>query len=214
MDKKNKYDAIIIGSGIGGLVCGCYLAKNGLKTLLVEKKSKPGGFCNSFNTKNFHFDGCVHSLGDLSSDGNFYKILNELNVFDKINFIRHNPIDKITSPDHELVFYNNIDDTAASIARSFPNEKKNFIKFLDLILEVDAKKTVARLLNKTFSDILDLYFKNHKLKKMLSLPTFANVGVPAQYLNAFTAIKHIIRAFCWMEDITPKGGFKSFRISC
>ena len=69
------------------------------------------------------------------------------------------------------------------------------------------KKTVARLLNKTFYDILDLYFKNHKLKKMLSLPTFANVGVPAQYLNAFTAIKHY-KSFLLDGGYYPEGGIQ------
>ena len=37
---KYDYDAIIIGAGIGGLVCGCYLAKAGMKTLIVDH---PGG---------------------------------------------------------------------------------------------------------------------------------------------------------------------------
>ena len=40
---KDKYDAIIIGSGIGGLTCGCYLAKGGMKVLIVEQHNKPGG---------------------------------------------------------------------------------------------------------------------------------------------------------------------------
>ena len=41
----SKYDVIIIGAGIGGLVCGCYLAKAGMKVLIVEKNAKPGGYC-------------------------------------------------------------------------------------------------------------------------------------------------------------------------
>ncbi|MCM8787946.1 MAG: FAD-dependent oxidoreductase, partial [Candidatus Omnitrophica bacterium] len=40
--KKDQYDVIIIGAGIGGLVCGCYLAKAGLKVLIVEKNDKVG----------------------------------------------------------------------------------------------------------------------------------------------------------------------------
>ena len=38
-----KYDAIIIGSGHNGLVCGSYLAKAGLKTLVLEQRSIVGG---------------------------------------------------------------------------------------------------------------------------------------------------------------------------
>jgi phytoene dehydrogenase-like protein len=42
MTKQYDYDAIIIGAGISGLICGCYLAKAGLKTLIVEKMLSPG----------------------------------------------------------------------------------------------------------------------------------------------------------------------------
>ena len=37
------YDAIIIGAGHNGLVTACYLAKAGLKTLVVEKNDWIGG---------------------------------------------------------------------------------------------------------------------------------------------------------------------------
>ncbi|MBI4699502.1 MAG: NAD(P)/FAD-dependent oxidoreductase, partial [Nitrospirae bacterium] len=46
--KKDEYDVIIIGAGIGGLTCGSYLAKAGMKVLIVEKNPKPGGYCVSF----------------------------------------------------------------------------------------------------------------------------------------------------------------------
>ena len=52
----NKYDVIIIGAGIGGLVCGCYLVKAGLKVLIVEKHYQVGGYCTSFKRKGFTFD--------------------------------------------------------------------------------------------------------------------------------------------------------------
>ncbi len=37
------YDAIIIGAGINGLTCAAYLARAGLRTLVVEARSVPGG---------------------------------------------------------------------------------------------------------------------------------------------------------------------------
>lgn len=36
------YDAIIIGANNAGLICGAFLEKNGLKTLIIEKADKPG----------------------------------------------------------------------------------------------------------------------------------------------------------------------------
>jgi phytoene dehydrogenase-like protein len=39
----NKYDAIIIGGGIGGLTAACYLARGGIRVLLVEARDTLGG---------------------------------------------------------------------------------------------------------------------------------------------------------------------------
>ena len=38
-----SYDAIIIGAGHNGLVCGAYLAKAGLKTIVLERRHVIGG---------------------------------------------------------------------------------------------------------------------------------------------------------------------------
>ena len=40
---SSKYDAIIVGAGHNGLTTGCYLARAGLKTLIVEKNDWIGG---------------------------------------------------------------------------------------------------------------------------------------------------------------------------
>src|SRR5215472_7956636 len=37
------FDAIVIGSGHNGLVCGAYLAKAGMKTLVLERRELVGG---------------------------------------------------------------------------------------------------------------------------------------------------------------------------
>ena len=36
-------DAIIVGGGHNGLVCGAYLAKAGLRVLVLEARPTPGG---------------------------------------------------------------------------------------------------------------------------------------------------------------------------
>jgi flavin-dependent dehydrogenase len=39
----HHYDAIVIGAGHNGLTCACYLAKAGLKVLLLEQYHRVGG---------------------------------------------------------------------------------------------------------------------------------------------------------------------------
>jgi len=46
---KEKYDVIIIGSGIAGMTAGIYLKRAGLNTLIIEENA-PGGQLNKINT--------------------------------------------------------------------------------------------------------------------------------------------------------------------
>ena len=50
-----KYDAVVIGAGNGGLAAACRMAKGGKKTLLVERHNLPGGCASSFRRGRFEF---------------------------------------------------------------------------------------------------------------------------------------------------------------
>ena len=53
---KENLDAIIIGSGIGGLVTASQLASKGARVLVLEKYIIPGGSGGSFKRKGYTFD--------------------------------------------------------------------------------------------------------------------------------------------------------------
>lgn len=49
-------DAVVIGSGIGGLSTAALLAKSGKRVLVLEQHDQAGGCCHSFVEKGFEFD--------------------------------------------------------------------------------------------------------------------------------------------------------------
>ncbi len=58
-----KYDAVIIGSGVGGLVSAAILARANKKVLLVEQHDQVGGCCHVFNEHGYSFDTGIHYIG-------------------------------------------------------------------------------------------------------------------------------------------------------
>ena len=95
---KGSFDAIIVGSGIGALSAGAFMAKEGKKVLILERLYTPGGFTHVFRRKEYvwhvgvHYVGEVHrpkailtKIFDYVSDGNL-KWEEMGDVYDKIVF--------------------------------------------------------------------------------------------------------------------------------
>jgi len=204
--KKDQYDVIIIGAGIGGLVCGCYLARAGLKVLIVEKNQKPGGYCTSFERDGFRFDSGVHGIGGMYEGGNLRRIIDELKL--DLEIIRFDPSDMIVFPDGEIFIWNDLNKTIYEFQNKFPKESKSIKSFFNFITGTSPIELFLRLKNKTFKTLLDEYFKNIHLKKILSFLA-GNLGVSASIASAFI-ISTLYREFILNGGYYPKGGMQMF----
>ena len=47
MSEPREFDAVIVGAGYGGLICGAILAGEGLRILIVDRTPGIGGVCTS-----------------------------------------------------------------------------------------------------------------------------------------------------------------------
>ncbi len=205
-DNKDIYDIVIIGAGMSGLVCGCYLAKAGLKVLIAEQHHKPGGYCTSFKRKGFTFDAAAHSFGSYREGGNFNTVIKELGLDARIKIKRYDPSDIIITPDYKITFWADLDKTIQELQKVFPFEPRirDFITFIANLKPVD----MAALRNKTFEDFLDQYFTDKTLKAILSFQLFVNGGLPPSLMSAFTGSK-IFTEFVVDGGYYPEGGMQT-----
>ncbi len=90
-----KYDAIIIGAGVGGLAVDAILTLNGMKTILLEKNGAVGGRCSGFKQKLSDLDisvdyGC-HVINRCQY-GPVQDLLKQLGVEDEIQWFNSDKI--------------------------------------------------------------------------------------------------------------------------
>src|SRR5574341_1519039 len=162
---NDKYDAVIIGAGMGGLVCGCYLAKAGMKVLIAEQHHKPGGYCTSFKRQGFTFDAAAHSLGALRQGGIVRTVFNDLGLDKRVKITRYDPSDIVISPDYKISFWADLNKTIDNFQQTFPKEIANIKNFFSLLLN-PAPVSFARIRSWTFKNLLDKYFTDEKLKSI------------------------------------------------
>jgi len=204
----NKYDVIIIGAGISGLVCGCYLAKLGKRVLILEQHSQVGGYCGSFRRGGFLFDIGVHYLGGLKRNGRLNRLLNDLNIGDEISFVRFDPSDTIIIPNHKVSFYSDFNKTIEELRKSFPRYKDKILEFYNLMSDKNFYSVYVKFKKKTFKNVLDAFFDNVEIKTIFSA-VLGNVGLPPSKTPAVTALV-LFQDFIFNSGYYPRGGMQLF----
>ncbi|RYD94510.1 MAG: NAD(P)/FAD-dependent oxidoreductase, partial [Sphingobacteriales bacterium] len=134
-----EYDAIIIGSGAGGLSAAICLARAGQKVLVLEQHYVPGGWCHSFTLNGQRFSPGVHYIGlvdEGQSTNDLYKGLGVANdlVFFRMN---KNAFEHCYLGDEKYDIAAGHANFADSIGGYFPSEAKKIKKYLTLVKKVN-----------------------------------------------------------------------------
>ena len=154
------YDAIVIGSGAGGLTSAVALAQAGKKVLVLEQHDRPGGWTHSFTLQGYRFSPGVHYIGDLQEGGGLRQIYDGLGVSQDLTFCELNPdgYDHILIGDKRVDFPKGKENLIERLKGHFPHESRGIDGyFADLTKMMDALSRIGDL--------------NHPLKSALSAPT-------------------------------------------
>jgi len=230
MQENQHYDAIIIGSGIGGLTTAVFLSKvYKQKVLVLEKHFVAGGqthdFIRTHNGKKYRWDVGVHYIGEMK------KNLFSRKLFD---FLTDNKLkwqkmpyyfEKFVYPDFSFKQASNPKDFQKDLIQKFPDEEvailqyfkdvKNAPKWYQSKISKSFMPTVVSKLSNLFSknyehlalqttqEYMDAHFKNDQLKALLT-STWGDYGLPPEK-SAFVIHCLVVRSYLF-GGYFPVGG--------
>ena len=61
----DRYNVVVVGSGLGGLTTAALLSMAGRKVLVLERHYTAGGFTHSYRRRGFEWDVGVHYVGEM-----------------------------------------------------------------------------------------------------------------------------------------------------
>lgn len=132
-----NYDVVIIGAGLGGMLCGAILAKEGMRIAIVEQNKQTGGCLQTFSFQKKIFDSCVHYIGAMEEGQtqkrifDFAGITNEL----KLRQLDKDGYDKIVfdNDNNEYPHAQGLKNFTQQLSKYFPEERhalNNYVESL------------------------------------------------------------------------------------
>ncbi|MDR0349852.1 MAG: NAD(P)/FAD-dependent oxidoreductase, partial [Tannerella sp.] len=132
-----KYDVIIIGSGLGGLACGFILAKNGLKVCILEQDVRPGGCLRTFRRGKAVFDTGFHYVGGLDEGQPLNRLFRYFNLLDlPWHRLDEAAFDEVVIGDRPFYFANGYERFTETLAEHFPHQRTNLMNYTAFLKNV------------------------------------------------------------------------------
>ncbi len=196
---ETVFDAVVIGSGLGGLTAAALLAKNGRKVCVIERNHGVGGAASAFKKGALSIEPALHQTADPHWPGDpKHAILAELGLLNEIEWVPVTPFYSVKGGPIGEIFDLPVGFDAAyqALASRFPRSREGFAKFLGAIerivdgagelLEARERRSIGRLVHGLFgsrdliqdwrastADVLERHFGGDEQAK---IAVAANVG--------------------------------------
>lgn len=194
-----KYDVVIIGSGLGGLICARQLAQQGRSVMVIERQQQPGGCLQSFRRGQFHFDTGLHYVGGLYKGQSLHDAFETLGLL-KLPWQRldANGFDLVTIGRQTFPLAEGFDHFADTLSGYFPQERDALNKFVELLrhspsMQESIQVSAYDYLTSLFHDPLLVNIVSATAMKMElrreSLPLFTFVHSLSSYVQSSWRLK-------------------------
>ncbi len=129
-----KYDAIVVGSGLGGLVSANILAKEGMNVCVLEMNQRIGGALQSFSREGVLFNTGLNYSESLAEGEILHRYFNFLGLMDSLKLQRLDidAFEKISFANEriEYPYAQGHDNFVKRLCEFFPSEKTNLKNYI------------------------------------------------------------------------------------
>ncbi|HUK57050.1 MAG TPA: FAD-dependent oxidoreductase [Nitrospiria bacterium] len=135
LNNSRRYDAIVIGAGLEGLLCAALLAKRGKQVLVLEEAPTAGGASFRLTKAGYTFiNGPTLFLG-FERDGLYDRLFTEMGLSlsllkrESVLFRKTQPPLQMVLPDHRLDCFTDPGEWAEELRREFPDQAQELKAF-------------------------------------------------------------------------------------
>ena len=140
------YDVVVIGSGLGGLVCARQLAKEGRSVLVLERQVQSGGCLQSYRRGDFEFDTGLHYVGGLAEGQSLHEAFEQLGLM-QLPWVRLDAdgFDQVTIGNQTFPLAEGFDHFASVLGEYFPQEKTALRQYVDMLRHLPPMEDIVEV---------------------------------------------------------------------
>lgn len=166
-DPSEEFDAIVIGSGIGGLATAALLARHGgQRVLVLERHYTPGGFTHVYKRRGYEWDVGLHYIGQVQHPATHTRKLFDHLTDGRLQWASMGEVyDRIVIDDKAYDYVAGPEAFAARMKEYFPAEARAIDRYLELIRKVPkwsglyfAEKAVPAVVAKLVGGLMRMRF--------------------------------------------------------
>jgi prolycopene isomerase len=192
-----SWDAIVVGSGLGGLTAAARMATAGLRVLVLEQHVYAGGYAHHFlrrvrGTKTvYDFDVALHQTGDLMPGRGMHDVLTKLGVLPQLRLRQFDVAYRTCGPAHDVKVPADAAAYEALLCDLVPDEARGIHGLFQNLREIDApgqasapSPAALASMGQSLDQLLDAHVRDERVRAIFST-LWGYIGLVPSQASAF-----------------------------
>jgi all-trans-retinol 13,14-reductase len=192
----SDWDVIVVGAGLGGLSTAAKLAHMGMRVLVLEQHSLPGGYAHHFLRKVrgtdivYDFDIALHQVGDLTEGRSLHGWLSDVGVMQRIELNRFDHAYRSIGPAHDFTVPADSETYEKLLIETYPEHARgvrDLFAAMRKIADIEAEELseeARESMGLTLHELVDRYVQDERIQTIFCT-LWGYLGSPPKELSAF-----------------------------